>query len=56
MYTPEEYKLGNEYVQALKSVHAEMDRGLHGSDKWTEENIKRLGLILELVEAIKGTQ
>lgn len=53
LYTPEEYKLKVEYNHAYTSVRSELDH-MWGPNKWTEENIKRLGQILEIMKAIKA--
>jgi len=54
MYLPEDYRLMIEYDKALKLAVYGINTEMHGSDKWTEENIQRLNQILELVNAIKA--
>jgi hypothetical protein len=50
----DEYKLMSEYNKALRNAVCEMNTGMSGDGKWTEENIQRLGKILELINDIKA--
>ena len=54
LYFPEEYSLMTKYNLVLRNVESEIGVGMYGLEKWTEENIKRLNMILELAQAIKA--
>ena len=54
LYLPEEYDLMIEYKNLHTEVVRKIGMGLRDKCKYTEENIKRLAQILELVRAIKA--
>lgn len=53
LYSVDEYELMRRYDVAFRNAKSEIEAGMLGPERWTEENIERLEKIFELILAIK---